>query len=849
MGQKDRKWLFPDERMLVLCLLMAIFSFADLTAQVANDECSTAINIAGETGGQFFCIEGTTQSAKPDIIPQSPCLNSGFPTVWYKISDMYGFTHFSLQVKGGEGDIFMLQLFGSPSDCDELFPLPVTINEQYCVLSLNSEIDLVGKPVVWKHYYVAISGMDNDGVDFTFCLNTIFQDVDCGVDKRLTVTRDPAIATPQQPFFTGEILDISMNVSSYSSTGNGCQWFQGLIPVFGSGWDPDSFNLDGEPNNSTLNGRSTYEPNNGVHGNTTWSWFTDVDYHTNHPDYQVEDFDGDGSLDICHGLFQNDCINVGGLQGGCCTPCWGTPKGTTLPGGWFAYGINGSCPTPGPPISSDWGDGNTCGLNYGPWNFEFQLQIKSGFEFQCDPAHVVDELTLGFFTFADGEIGSWTGPAYLCSYNAPIVETLPVVCVTGGPIPEIIRINACNGDTIVIKPADYEPSASVRFWGLYSTSPFLDFSEAYLPKSDSLIVVVSNPSQTAPNIIPFKLYGYTSPQTLKTIRQFEIIVYPEPKAGFTYTLDENTVNFRSIHRIDTSFFWDFGDSTYSTQRDPSHSYSHGGVYTVQQIISNYCGSDTASQTIEINIPPIVDFTFSEDVICQGDTLFLTSTNQDTQYIYQWIIEGGLPNETDKPEIWVVYPDTGYFDVGLIVTSPFGADTLQIHSAIHVIPHVNIDYDVEIYDSLYLFNFLGHPDQYVEWWLDDSLLFAGPNAQHIFDSAGNYQITIKAFNICGTDSIRFGLIILTVSAHEIITENDFTLHPNPAMDWIELTFDKSISGNRLLLYDRFGHQVLEEKITAWNDSYLLTGLGHLPRGLYFLGIEINGRMVYKKCILQ
>src|SRR6187551_3476457 len=110
MGQKDRNRLFPIGQLLVLSFLLHILSFAELTAQVANDECNTATNIFGDTYGQFFCLEGTTKGAEPDSVSFSPCFNSGFPTVWYKITDLYAELHFSLQVKGGEDDIFMLQL-------------------------------------------------------------------------------------------------------------------------------------------------------------------------------------------------------------------------------------------------------------------------------------------------------------------------------------------------------------------------------------------------------------------------------------------------------------------------------------------------------------------------------------------------------------------------------------------------------------------------------------------------------------------------------------------------------------------------------------------------------------------
>ncbi len=833
----------------MFCLMTSMLSYVSMEAQVSNDDCSTAIAISGNTGEIFTCLNGTTKNALSDLMQYSPCRNSGFPVVWYKFSNESFASHFSLQIEGNWKDLFMMQMYGSNSDCDDLIPLPLTINEQYCMMSLNGSIGLVGKRMEWGTYYIAVVGLSDLGFDFTICLNKEIVDVACGQEKVLTITRDVYIENPQRPFFTGEKLNVSMKVNSYNSSINSCQWLQGLVPVFGNAWSMESFHSNGEPKSSTLNQHSTHQEGNGIFGNSTWSWFTDVDYHSYHSDYQVADFDGNGFLDICHSYFQKDCIPLGGLSPGCCGPCWNAVSGSLLPGGWFAYGINGSCSLPGPPIGVDWGDGGSCGVNQGPWNFEFSLRIKSELEIYCDLNHEIDELTIGYFTFSDKEIGSWDGGSTLCSYDVPFIETLPYVCIQGDTFTTTIEIEACPGDTVYIRPADYAPTSNIKFWGLFTQLPFFDFSEGYFPRNDSLMLVVSNPSQTQPRHIRFSLYGFSSPQSLGTILKFDIIVYPEPHAGFTYTLNENTAQFRSNQRIGNTYIWNFGDNTYSAEIDPMHSYTQNGIYEVQQIVTNFCGSDTAYQTVEIALAPIAAFTISGDTICLGDTILLVSSVQDTLHTYQWWIEGGQPNTSNQPEISVVYTDTGYFDIGLAIASAFGADTLQIDSAIHVLPHVDIEYGVEIYDSLYIFNFTGHQDQYVEWWLGDSILAAGPTAQHIFDTSGTYQITIKAYNVCGTDSIQFALVISTVSAQEIQFENIISMHPNPATDWIKLFFDKSIAVNRILVYNSFGNPVLEEKVTGQSDSYLLTGLGQLPRGLYILAVDVDGRMVYHKCILQ
>ena len=67
-----------------------------------------------------------------------------------------------------------------------------------------------------------------------------------------------------------------MNVNSYTAVNNGCQWFQGIVPSFGNGWDPSSFDSLGQPDNATVNNLNIGEAGNGVYGPATWDWFNNV---------------------------------------------------------------------------------------------------------------------------------------------------------------------------------------------------------------------------------------------------------------------------------------------------------------------------------------------------------------------------------------------------------------------------------------------------------------------------------------------------------------------------------------------------------------------------------------------
>lgn len=392
-----------------------------------NDICEEAELIPDVISDMaFVCVEGCNLFADPEIFNNS-CEIGTFPTVWFQVQTDGAATLMNIQVTSEDFDAPTISLFWQTTDCDALTPVPLTTSNLPCVVGSNGEAEAFGSDVgASSIYYIAVSSLNNVGGDFEICVNTISSASNCVTARDIEITGRSANGPLEGPFFPGETVSICMNVDSYTAANNGCQWFQGLIPVFGNGWDPSSFDPDGQPLNATVNGNPIPQANNGLYGVSQWDWFTDVDYHHDHVFYQLGDFDGNGSIDMCNILYDPDCPNTGGLMGGCCNPCWGSPLGTILPGGWFAYGINGSCPDPGPPIRVDWGDGNSCGGGMGPWAFCFDLNVREYPDCLEDASTMT--LSLGFFTTADGETGAWTGSASVCALDQPAFVTLPMCC-------------------------------------------------------------------------------------------------------------------------------------------------------------------------------------------------------------------------------------------------------------------------------------------------------------------------------------------------------------------------------------------------------------------------------------
>ncbi len=71
-----------------------------------------------------------------------------------------------------------------------------------------------------------------------------------------------------------------------------------------------------------------------------------------------------------------------------------------------------------------------------------------------------------------------------------------------------------------------------------------------------------------------------------------------PELNFTYTGDELTYSFTGSVQNADSFYWDFGDSTTSTDLNPTHLYQEPGTYLVCLIAENGCNNTQECQAVQ-----------------------------------------------------------------------------------------------------------------------------------------------------------------------------------------------------------------------------------------------------------
>ncbi|MFH2095679.1 MAG: PKD domain-containing protein, partial [Bacteroidota bacterium] len=103
-------------------------------------------------------------------------------------------------------------------------------------------------------------------------------------------------------------------------------------------------------------------------------------------------------------------------------------------------------------------------------------------------------------------------------------------------------------------------------------------------------------------------YKFTGTVLFDGIGLDDFSICDEPAGGFDVSVNGLEVSFTDTSINADSWYWDFGDTTYSSDQNPVHIYTSNGTYTVMLIAGNTCNADTVYSTFYVT--SVKDFPFS-----------------------------------------------------------------------------------------------------------------------------------------------------------------------------------------------------------------------------------------------
>ena len=181
------------------------------------------------------------------------------------------------------------------------------------------------------------------------------------------------------------------------------------------------------------------------------------------------------------------------------------------------------------------------------------------------------------------------------------------------------------------------------------------------------------------------------------------------------------------------------------------------------------------------IEPEADFMVFDAEINQGDTVYFNDLSGPGILEWEWDFEGGDPDESTETEPYVVYTDTGYFDVTLYVVNADGEDTELKEDYIHVgpmaLPEANFTADDTIVgpsEKVYFTDLSTGIVQDWAWEFEGGSPATSTNQNPIvrYSNTGIFDVMLVVSNFGGSDTItKLGYITVTDALPEADFEAD------------------------------------------------------------------------------
>lgn len=198
-------------------------------------------------------------------------------------------------------------------------------------------------------------------------------------------------------------------------------------------------------------------------------------------------------------------------------------------------------------------------------------------------------------------------------------------------------------------------------------------------------VIATNPTATN---------GCTGEQEI----QYDLQIFDRPNAAMTFTHTgclSDSVAFSDVTdglgRPVVKWWWDFGDASSSTLKNPKHKYPSPTSYTVRHsaITDIGCLSDTIQQVIPISNPPVAGFAASTTRCARDTTYFSDQSNPLGSTIVKWTWNFGDNTgnivRTNGNTIAHYYAAAGTYTVRLVIESSTGCKSDTFSTPVTVNP--------------------------------------------------------------------------------------------------------------------------------------------------------------------
>ena len=340
---------------------------------------------------------------------------------------------------------------------------------------------------------------------------------------------------------------------------------------------------------------------------------------------------------------------------------------------------------------------------------------------------------------------------------------------------------------------------------------------------DNTTSTQQNPSHTynLPGSYTVTLIVTTSAGCIDTTFKNIDVINVQPVASFTFTnlICTGECTFTNQSQWSANFSWNFGDNSFSSSANPSHTYQSPGVYTVTMIAydNNGC-ADTISQPVTIVTHPAASF-ISNVPPC---SLTGTFTNSSTGNVvsYSWDFGDGDSSAQINPAH--TYAQSGTYNVILSVTDNNGCtDTVMQTISPYVFSVADFGFSIDTCAAEVMFTNHSLNAASVLWDFGDGSTGADPMPVHVYAQTGVYPVVLitNPGTVCA-DTLRMDLNYDLSEIGNIWIPNAFTPNSDGKNDIFEVYAYSPCDELTFTVFNRWGQKIYEYTGShiIWNGLY-------------------------------
>jgi PKD repeat protein len=219
--------------------------------------------------------------------------------------------------------------------------------------------------------------------------------------------------------------------------------------------------------------------------------------------------------------------------------------------------------------------------------------------------------------------------------------------------------------------------------------------------------------------------------------------------GQVFSCAPASVDFKDTSTNAKSWLWDFGDSSTSTTKNPTHNYTKPGNYDVKLIVTKSNGRvDTTFYKDYVMVrTPTTRFNLKQLNSCSESKVEFKDSSQNGT-AYTWDFGDGDSSFTQNPSH--TYTSTAKtYNINLIVTDSFGCSSSIAKTVYAGVPvPITVNKSSACYSDTLAFTCPFKNYKSYSWNFGDSSSSTAPNPKHNYSMGGTFKVKLTVTDTSG-----------------------------------------------------------------------------------------------------